>query len=236
MNAAEDPPPGRVLRGVEPVVVDDETRFRQVFEEGYQPLVAYARRRTGDPAAADDVVAETFATAWRRRGDLRSDAPALPWLYGIAANVLRNQWRSRGRALRLVERLQHERRPSAAPAAEMELPDPGLHEALSRLSFDDQELLRLLTWEDLSHDDVARVLGCSVNAVGIRAHRARKRLRAELERQVEAPAEGTPSPAGHGPHRAGGRPDAPDDHRSNDHDNNDHDDHNPTRDNDRDEE
>lgn len=161
--------------------LDDETRFRQLFEIGYQPLVAYARRRTLNPSAADDVVAETFATAWRRRADLRPGAAPLPWLYGIAANVLRNQRRSQGRALRLVDRLQHD--PLSAPVAEvdLELPDPELHDALDRLSFDDREILRLVTWEELTHAEVAETLGCSVNAVGIRLHRARKRLRHELD-------------------------------------------------------
>ncbi|MEL7208597.1 MAG: RNA polymerase sigma factor, partial [Actinomycetota bacterium] len=133
-------------------------------------------RRSG----ADDVVSETFATAWRRRADIRPGQPPLPWLYGIAANVLRNQWRSRGRALRLVDRLHHDPLTTHHDPLDIEFPDPALHAALDRLSFDDRELLRLVAWEELSHAEVAATLGCSVNAVGIRLHRARKRLRHEL--------------------------------------------------------
>ncbi|MEM9612005.1 MAG: RNA polymerase sigma factor [Actinomycetota bacterium] len=166
---------------VEQAPLDDETRFRRLFETGYQPLVAYARRRTLNPAAADDVVAETFATAWRRRADLRPGAAPLPWLYGIAANVLRNQRRSQGRALRLVDRLHHDPLTAAVAEVDLELPDPELHDALDRLSFDDREILRLVTWEEMSHAEIAETLGCSVNAVGIRLHRARKRLRHELD-------------------------------------------------------
>lgn len=159
---------------------DDDARFRHLFEVGYGPLVAYARRRTGDASAADDVVAETFATAWRRRADLRPDTSPVPWLYGIAANVIRNQWRSQGRALRLVDRLGHDPLTANHDTLDIELPDPELHAALERLSFDDREVLRLITWEELSHAQVAEALGCSVNAVAIRLHRARKRLRHEL--------------------------------------------------------
>jgi RNA polymerase sigma-70 factor (ECF subfamily) len=57
-----------------------------------------------------------------------------------------------------------------------------LRAALQRLSFDDQEVLRLVAWEGLSHAEVAQVLQCSTNAVGIRVHRARQRLEIELDR------------------------------------------------------
>ncbi len=176
--------------------LDDETRFRQLFETGYQPLVAYARRRTLNPAMADDVVAETFATAWRRRADLRPGAAPLPWLYGIAANVLRNQRRSQGRALRLVDRLHHDPLSATVAQIDLEPPDPELHDALDRLSFDDREILRLVTWEEMNHAEVAEALGCSVNAVGIRLHRARKRLRHELgDGSASTPGRSTPDPS-----------------------------------------
>lgn len=175
-----------------PALPGDEARFRHLFDIGYQPLIAYARRRTGDPVAADDVVAETLATAWRRRADLRADASPLPWLYGIAANVIRNQWRSRGRAHRLVDRLHHDPLNRGYHDLDIEFPDPALHAALDRLSFDDREILRLVTWEELSHAEVAETLGCSVNAVGIRIHRARKRLRHELGEG--SPPSDTPDP------------------------------------------
>lgn len=165
--------------------VDDDERFRRLFADGYQPLIRYARRRTVDVSVADDVVAETFAIAWRRRADLRNDGPALHWLYGIAANVLRNQGRARTRSLRLVDKLQADPLTPASTDGGLELPDPALHEALERLSFDDREILRLATWEELAHSEIAEVLDCSVNAVGIRLHRARKRLRAELIDQRE---------------------------------------------------
>ena len=77
--------------------------FRQLFELSYQPLVAYARRRSATDADADDLVGEVYATAWRRRDQLDNTVSPLPWLYGIAGNVLRNQRRSTVRRLRLVD-------------------------------------------------------------------------------------------------------------------------------------
>ena len=164
----------------------DEAAFRELFSATYSQLVAYARRRLFDTTDADDVVSEVYATAWRRRASRDADAPALPWLYGIAANVLRNQWRADGRRLQLVERL--EAQPAQEPAA---VTDPAesqqedLRTALKRLSFDDQEVLRLVAWEGLSHAEVGQVLGCSTNAVGIRLHRARQRLESSLSEPLE---------------------------------------------------
>ncbi len=159
---------------------DDEGAFRQLFTDTYPALVAYARRRCIDVSEADDIVSEVYATAWRRRADRDAEALALPWLYGIATNVMRNQWRASSRRLQLVERL--EAQPAREPSG-----DPGdregeeLRSALERLSFDDQEVLRLVAWEGLSHREVAAVLSCSTNAVGVRIHRARQRLEQELQ-------------------------------------------------------
>lgn len=160
----------------------DDGQFAELFRSAYRPLVAYARRRTADAAAADDVVAETFAIAWRRRSERDAQRAALPWLYGIAANVVRNHWRRDRRHLQLVDRLESEPMSDGVGPVPGVDGDPDLHTALSQLSFDDQEVLRLITWEELSHAEAADALGCSVNAVGIRLHRARQRLRDELER------------------------------------------------------
>ena len=172
----------------------DEAWFRQLFADTYRPLLAYTRRRTVDWSEADDIVSEVFAIAWRRRSERQADRPPLPWLYGIAANVARNHWRSSGRRLRLVDHLE------AQPRA-TETEDPadwtasGLRQALSSLSFDDQEVLRLVAWEGLGHAEVAEVLECSTNAVGIRVHRARQRLQDQMDQmdQTDSSTQGRPT-------------------------------------------
>ncbi len=166
----------------DPADPEDAAWFRELFDATYTPLVAYARRRAGDLAEADDIVAEVFTTVWRRRdeGGLGRPVPSppLPWLYGIAANVIRNHRRSTVRRFRLVDRLGAQ--PTRDQADPADLTAGGLRDALARLSLDDQELLRLIAWEGLSHAEIGVVLGVSTNAVGVRAHRARKRLEAEL--------------------------------------------------------
>lgn len=160
------------------MTADDQ--FRALFERTYPQVVAYARRRTSSAADADDVVAEIYATAWRRVGDLDSIETPLAWLYGIGLNVLRNRRRAADRHLRLVGRVESSGQAAPGPS------DPAeailIRQALASLPDDDAELLRLIAWEGLSHAEAGEVLGCTANAVGIRLHRARQRLDASLSR------------------------------------------------------
>ena len=163
----------------------EEVAFRQLFQTTYPKLAGYVRRRLFDLNAADDVVSEVYATAWRRRTDLTPGRDPLPWLYGIAGNTLRNQWRADSRRLRLVDRLEAEPAPAAVPdpGADGDASSARIRDALARLTFDDQEVLRLVAWEGLSHAEVGEILDCSTNAVGIRIHRARLRLEQQLAEQ-----------------------------------------------------
>jgi RNA polymerase sigma factor (sigma-70 family) len=156
-------------------------RFQRLFEAHYRALMAYALRRTSSEADAHDVIAETFAVVWRRLDVVPGDDEALPWLYGVARRCLANQRRQEGRRSRLTVRLEDDATGSVGG-----LPDTGSSEvsdgalavrrALASLRPADQEILRLVAWEELSHREVAMALGVSANAVAIRIHRARKRL------------------------------------------------------------
>ena len=152
-------------------------RFSRVFEAGYEPLHAFARRRCS-PEDADDLVADVMTVAWRRLDDIPPDA-VLPWLYGVARRMLANQHRGRGRRARLLARLQAE--PAGAAASPgSRVGEPGsapVLDALARLRAGDQEVLRLAAWEQLGPAQIAVVLGCSANAAALRLSRARRRLR-----------------------------------------------------------
>ena len=158
-----------------------EDRFRRLFDACYPPLCAYARRRL--PAeAADDLVAEVLTVAWRRLPVVPDGDGTLPWLYAVAHGILANQRRGLRRRLRLIERIAAQPVP-VAPSGDGSSPEDAgeqVRAALARLRPDDQEILRLRCWEDLTVAEIATVLGCGANAASLRLSRARARLRAEL--------------------------------------------------------
>lgn len=152
-------------------MTDREERYRALFDANFEPLQAFARRRTAG-ADADDLVAEVFTVAWRRLDDIPRHNE-LPWLYGVAHRTLANQRRSARRRLQLVQRMveREPRGPTERPD------DPPVLRALAQLRPDDQAVLRLAAWEELTAAQIATVLECTPNAAALRLSRARARLR-----------------------------------------------------------
>jgi len=155
---------------------DRGRRFTDLFHAHHGAVVAFARRRLG-PELADDAVAETLLTAWRRLDDLDPDDHALPWLYTIAGHAVANQRRAAKRRVRLDERARTVlREPSRHDHADDVVEADALTRAFLRLDEKDREVLRLTSWEGLGPDEAAAVVGCSRTAFGVRLHRARRRL------------------------------------------------------------
>jgi RNA polymerase sigma-70 factor (ECF subfamily) len=155
-----------------------ERRFRELYEEHYRPVQAYAVRRLDNPADLADVVAEVFTIAWRRLDDIPAPPEARLWLYGVARRVLTGHHRSVRRFHRLIARIQatHVTVFQAPPGP----PADHVIRAMRQIPATEREALMLTAWERLSYADAAQVLGCTPNAVGIRVHRARMRLREAL--------------------------------------------------------
>lgn len=148
-------------------------RFDALFTEHQRHVLAYAMRRTHTLADAEDAAAETFIVAWRKFDAVPATEP-LPWLYAVARRVLANHRRGHGRRERLAALLRVE--DVATPLHAGEDRDGPTFVALASLSAADQELLRLVAWEDLGNQQIATVLGITPNAVAIRLHRARARF------------------------------------------------------------
>jgi RNA polymerase sigma-70 factor (ECF subfamily) len=165
---------------------EPQARFRQLYDAHYGAVSAYARRRSRDGDLAQDAVAETFLVAWRRLAEVPAGADALPWLYGVARRVMANQRRSTQRRTDLSSRLARERGSTGdVDAGTLADEERGtVLAALGRLRSGDQEILRLSAWEELSHRQIALVLGCSEATVAVRLHRARNRLGKEIAKGV----------------------------------------------------
>jgi RNA polymerase sigma-70 factor (ECF subfamily) len=162
--------------------------FAALYDAHHGRVFAYVVSRIGH-AAADEVVSDTFLIAWRRWADVPD--PALPWLLGVARNVIREQVRADDRRDTLVTDLR-----AWASTSEMTGGDPAdevteraaVLRALSKLTPDDRELLTLVAWHGLTPQDVVRVLGCSAATYFVRLHRARRRLGRALDDEPEGEA------------------------------------------------
>ena len=148
-------------------------RFRSFVRATYQDLTLYAMRRVGG-SAADDVVSETYAIAWRKWMDPPPADPR-PWLFGIARNIVRNELRRERRATRFSRSWRADQ-PVAAVSV-----DDAFRQAFASLSLDDQEILRLIAWDGLDPSQIAEVLGIKHGAAATRLSRARSRLESALE-------------------------------------------------------
>ena len=159
-------------------VTGGPSTFDACFDAHYSNLLAFAIRRVGDHASAEDVLAETFAVAWRRRESLPD--PALPWLYGIASRVISNQRRGSRRQLRLGGRLASERTDRGRDPAELVGEREAVVAAFESCTDAQRAVLMLVAWEGLDARDGGAVLGCSAAAFRVRLHRARRALTKHL--------------------------------------------------------
>lgn len=162
---------------------DRHARFTEIYDAYSGLILAYAARRTDDRADAADVLADTFAVAWRRIDDVPDGEEARPWLYGVARKVLSNHHRSDRRRRRLSAKMAAQAGSVVASAmsAQGGPQSETIRAAFSELSESDQELLTLVAWEQLDREEIAQMLGTSRAVVRVRLHRARRRLEKALQ-------------------------------------------------------
>ncbi|WP_436647227.1 RNA polymerase sigma factor [Actinoplanes sp. URMC 104] len=159
--------------------------FGAIFDRHATAIHRYLARRVG-VALADDLTAETFLTAFKSRGTYDLSRPdALPWLYGIAANLLRGHRRTELRQYRALARTGIDPAPAAPDDRVLSRVTAAEHVralagALARLSAGERDVLTLISQAQLSYPEAARALDIPVGTVRSRLHSARKRLRAAL--------------------------------------------------------
>ena len=148
--------------------------------EATPPIGAYLRRRLYPLAAADldDLVEEVLLIAWRRFDDIPSDAQ-IPWLIGVARNVLRNAVRKQRRISTLESHLRPA--PPDAAAEDYVIADQSVREALGSLSDDDREILLLHFWDGRTSVEIGVIFGITTNAAAVRLSRAQERFRRNFD-------------------------------------------------------
>jgi len=163
----------------------DGEAFGVLFERHAQAVFAYCLRRTGIWAAAEDLVSVVFMETWRKRAAIAFEGSLLPWLYGVALGVTRNHHRSRSRYRAALDRVP---RPAAdddhaedvARRVDAEIRTRAAIAELAKLPVKDREVLEMSAWSDLSHAQIAQVLGIPLGTVKSRLARAQRTLRGAL--------------------------------------------------------
>ena len=145
------------------------------------PLRRYARALTGDYAAAEDLVQDTLERAWRRLQLWRQGSNLRAWLFTIMHNVFINQLKDdQGRQNQAVDSAEVKLPVTPPQDDRLELRD--LNKALRMLSAEQREVVLLIGLEQMSYDEVAKVLGVPVGTVMSRLSRGREQLRLLMNR------------------------------------------------------
>jgi len=164
----------------------DRRRLEDLSRAHSRALLGYLLRRA-DPEDASDALGEVMLVAWRRLDDVPGGDEARLWLFGVARRVLANSRRSAARRHRLGERLRQELS-GQTPAGPGEVHEAeAVRAAIRRLPEEHREVLLLSAWEGLEPKEIAAVIGVVPATARTRLHRARKRLRRELERMGSTP-------------------------------------------------
>ncbi|AEV85414.1 RNA polymerase sigma factor [Actinoplanes sp. SE50] len=168
-----------------------ELDFTELYQAHYVDVLRFVRRRAS-PEDADDIVGETFLTAWRRRADLPPEPR--PWLFRTARNIMLNTQRGSRRQQAISIRIAHEPAEPVADAMGPVETRVDLSAAWRELTPRDQETLALHIWEALSDRDAAAVLGCTRATYTMRLMRARRRLARLLGPGAVVSSAATPAP------------------------------------------
>lgn len=148
----------------------DRDWLTALFDRHHRQVLAYAVRRVGRDHA-EDVLAEVFAVAWKRRSNVPE--PPLPWLLRAARNHVLHHQRALARRARLHDAAT-EIAPRSAPAAE-DASRALVDSVLGSLDEIDAEILRLAVWEELTPAEISEVLGIAPSTARTRLMRARRR-------------------------------------------------------------
>lgn len=164
----------------------DERAFSELYERHVGTIYNYLFRRLADWSEAEDLTAVVFLEAFRRRREVVIvEGKLLPWLYGMATNVLRNRRRALWRHRHLVAQLASQPGTKAVPdlaiRAEAARQMRSVLKHIAKLPRSQQDVIALCVWSDLSYAEAAAALGVPIGTVRSRLSRARAAL-AELDR------------------------------------------------------
>jgi RNA polymerase sigma-70 factor (ECF subfamily) len=190
MAIQSDPDAALMLR----VKRGDRAAFAELVDKYKQRVMNFIYHRLRDEAEAEDVAQNVFLQVYKSRGRYQQTAKFSTWLFTIAHNLCLNELRRRSRhpAESLEEKhTENEEQPprQIEDKSQVAAPDNVLHgelaqkiqEALDELPENQRSAILLCREEELSYEQIARVLRCSLSATKSLIHRGRETLKEKLK-------------------------------------------------------
>lgn len=172
----------------------DLEAFGMVYARFSRQVYRFSYHMLGDPDEADDIKQDTFVKAYQAMPGFRGDCSLQTWLLKIAGNLCRDRIKTRTRRgemelLPEIEDCLHDASSLGAdPADTLERKDmrAAVHRVLAGLPEAQREIIALRDIEEMSYQEIAAVLGCSVPSVKLRLFRARRGFRDRMESLLKA--------------------------------------------------
>lgn len=165
----------------------DDGALNSIMQRWKDKVAAYLYRQTGCAEVANDLAQETFVRLYQSRARYQPTAAFPTYLFRIAVNLGRNhaRWQSRHPTVSIEEcHAAIQQLPSGANSPDQVAQ---LHEntrrigvAIASLPVELREVLHLFIYQEMSHQEIAIVLDCSIKAVETRIYRARQKLKVQL--------------------------------------------------------
>jgi RNA polymerase sigma-70 factor (ECF subfamily) len=195
MPAELDPDAALMLR----VKQGDAAAFTQLVEKYKQPITNLVWRTVRDETEAEDIAQNVFVQAWKSAPRYQATAKFSTWLFTIARNLCLNEFRRRSRhPAESLDQMRddsddqplHQVVDKRITGAQDELLRGELEDkvdaAIGSLPENQRVALALCRQEELSYEEIADVLGCSLSATKSLIHRARETLKARLKPYLQS--------------------------------------------------
>jgi RNA polymerase sigma-70 factor (ECF subfamily) len=157
----------------------DLSALEALFDRYNGKLFGFFLRLTGSRDKSEDLVQEVFLRILKYRATFRADASFVVWMYRIGRNAVTDQARKSRAQIEPLEAAGEGPATTGSILDDLSLGEEVrvLREALARLPADKRELLVLARFEELRHEEIAEIVGCSAGALRVRLHRALAELR-----------------------------------------------------------
>jgi RNA polymerase sigma-70 factor (ECF subfamily) len=160
--------------------------FLPIYDEFYHPVKIFIAAMVKDEWTADDLVQETFLKVQKKIQTLKDPSKIKPWIFSIARNVSRDHFRKSIPIPIDENQGEHGDENFQAPLVQIELEQHQMSQCVedkvNLLPASHKEIIVLSDTMELSHQEIAEILGITVSNVKVRLHRARKAMKEILER------------------------------------------------------